>query len=171
MSGYERTDYSQQGPGYGRDRRYSGGRNDAGYGSGIRREETYRSENHLNQKQKQEQEQGLGESNSYYNSNDDFQSSGQNEGRNEGRNDNERHDIYNQGGQDSNYEGGGRQDQYENNHNGEGDDFSSAAKHATQHAGSSADSNIFSSVLSALGQNRQSIATQNVNEQGSFLHS
>lgn len=132
----QRTDYSQQGAGYTRDRRYSGGRNDAAYGSGIRREENYRSEKHLNQ--------GKGEASSSSKSNDSLQSPG---GRNEGQNDNE------------------RPDQQEKNHNGDGDDFSGAAKHANQHAGSSADSNIFSSVLAALGQNRQSLATQNVDEQ------
>jgi hypothetical protein len=46
------------------------------------------------------------------------------------------------------------------------DDLSGAARHASQHAGDSGDSNIFSSVLSALGQNKHSIGNQDIDEQG-----
>jgi len=46
------------------------------------------------------------------------------------------------------------------------EDLSSAASHAEQHAGSSGDPSIFSSVLSALGQNKHTIQQEPVDEQG-----
>lgn len=55
------------------------------------------------------------------------------------------------------------------NNDDDDDDLSGAARHAEQHAGSSGDSSIFSSVLSSLGQNKQHIANQGINEQGSFI--
>lgn len=53
--------------------------------------------------------------------------------------------------------------------NDDDDDLSGAARHAEQHAGSSGDSSIFSSVLSSLGQNKQQYANQGINEQGSSI--
>jgi ABC-type uncharacterized transport system ATPase subunit len=44
--------------------------------------------------------------------------------------------------------------------------LSGAAQHAQQHAGHSGDSSIFSEVASFLGQNKQNIAQQNVDQQG-----
>jgi hypothetical protein len=44
--------------------------------------------------------------------------------------------------------------------------LSGAAQHAQQHAGDSDDSAIFSSVSGRLGQNRQNIGSQQINEQG-----
>jgi hypothetical protein len=55
------------------------------------------------------------------------------------------------------YPGGG-------NYGGD-DDLGGAARHAEQHAGDSGDSSIFSSVLSAIGQNKHGIANQPINEQ------
>lgn len=164
MSNYERNDYSQQGDGYGGDRRYAGGRNDGGYGGGgIRREDNYQSESRLNQEQ--------GEASSYYNSTDNFQSSGRyNEGQDGNRYENERPQRQNLEAPTSRY-GAERQNSYQSQNTDDSDEFSSAARHANQHAGSSADPDIFSSVLSALGQNRHSIANQNVDEQGRFLQS
>lgn len=46
------------------------------------------------------------------------------------------------------------------------DDFSSAAQHAQQHAGDSGDGGMFSSIANHLGQNKQHIASQPINEQG-----
>jgi hypothetical protein len=46
------------------------------------------------------------------------------------------------------------------------DDLSGAAQHAQQHAGNSGDSNMFSNVVSHLGQNKQNIGNQQINEQG-----
>ncbi|PBP19879.1 beta-flanking protein [Diplocarpon rosae] len=85
--------------------------------------------------------------------------------------------------QDGRY-GGGRENDYStqpvndgverrhNNYGGGGcyarpddDDLSGAAQHAERHAGSSGDFSIFSSVLSSLGQNKQSIGNSNLNEQ------
>lgn len=45
------------------------------------------------------------------------------------------------------------------------DEFSGAANQASQHAGSSGDSNIFSSVLSMLGQNKSNIGNEDIDEQ------
>lgn len=154
---------SYEGNNYGGDRRYSGGRSDNRYGGGgIRREDNYQSENSLNQ--------GQGEASSYYNSNDNFQSSGRNDGgQDENRYENERPQKQNLEAPTSRY-GAERKNSYQNeNQNDDGDEFSSAARHANQHAGSSADPDIFSSVLSALGQNRQSIANQDVDEQGTLF--
>lgn len=50
------------------------------------------------------------------------------------------------------------------------DDLRGAAHHAQQHAGDSGDSNIFSNVISHLGQNKQNIGNQQINEQGTFSH-
>jgi len=44
--------------------------------------------------------------------------------------------------------------------------LSGAAHHAQQHAGDSGDSNMFSSVISHLGQNKQNIGNQQIDEQG-----
>lgn len=49
---------------------------------------------------------------------------------------------------------------------GDNDDLNGAAHHAAQHAGSSGDPGVFSNVLSNLGQNKQSIGSQRINEQG-----
>jgi hypothetical protein len=49
---------------------------------------------------------------------------------------------------------------------GDDNDLSGAAHHAQQHAGDSGDSGMFSTVLSHLGQNKQNIANQPINEQG-----
>merc|ERR1712225_73694 len=48
---------------------------------------------------------------------------------------------------------------------GDDDDLTGAAEHAERHAGSSGDSSLFSSILSSLGQNKQSIGNSNLNEQ------
>jgi len=53
--------------------------------------------------------------------------------------------------------------------NEDDDDLQGAARHANQHAGSSGDANMFSNVLSMIGQNKQSIGNQNIDEQGEFL--
>jgi hypothetical protein len=45
------------------------------------------------------------------------------------------------------------------------DDLSGAASHAQEHAGDSGDSSIFSSVINHLGQNKQQIGNQQLNEQ------
>ena len=50
------------------------------------------------------------------------------------------------------------------------DDLSGAAHHAQQHAGDSGDSNMFSNVISHLGQNKQNIGNQQINEQGTLSH-
>lgn len=71
-------------------------------------------------------------------------------------------DRQSQGRQQGGYGGGGGGYSQDNN------DFSSAAQHAQQHAGSAGDSNIFSSVLSHLTQNQGNIANQGVNEQGMY---
>jgi hypothetical protein len=49
---------------------------------------------------------------------------------------------------------------------GDDNDLSGAAHHAQQHAGDSGDSGMFSTVLNHLGQNKQNIANQPINEQG-----
>lgn len=49
---------------------------------------------------------------------------------------------------------------------GDDDDLSGAAHHAQQHAGNSGDSGMFSAALNHLGQNKQNIANQPINEQG-----
>ena len=51
------------------------------------------------------------------------------------------------------------------------DDLSGAARHAQQHAGDSGDSNLFSSVLNHLGQNKQNIGNQQLDEQGKYTTS
>lgn len=53
---------------------------------------------------------------------------------------------------------------------GNDDDLSAAAHHAQQHAGDSGDSNMFSNVANHLGQNKQNIGNQQINEQGLYLH-
>jgi hypothetical protein len=46
--------------------------------------------------------------------------------------------------------------------------MSGAAQHAQQHAGNSGDAGIFGDVASFLGQNKQHIGNQSVNEQGEY---
>lgn len=48
------------------------------------------------------------------------------------------------------------------------DDFSGAAEHATRGAGESADPSLFSTLLGALTQKKQSLASQEVDEDGTF---
>merc|ERR1712230_23908 len=62
-------------------------------------------------------------------------------------------------GRYNNYGGGGGYG------GGDDDDLTGAAEHAERHAGSSGDSSLFSSILSSLGQNKQSIGNSNLNEQ------
>jgi len=47
--------------------------------------------------------------------------------------------------------------------------LSGAAQHASQHAGDSGDDSIFSKVLGHLGQNKQHIGGQQINEQGKLI--
>ena len=44
-----------------------------------------------------------------------------------------------------------------------------AAHHAQEHSGDSGDSNIFSSVLGYLGQNKQNISSSDVDENGKLI--
>jgi len=73
------------------------------------------------------------------------------------------------GGEQGGYPGGGNIPQGGNYGGGGGyggdEDLSGAAHHAQQHAGDSGDSGIFSSVLSALGQNKQNIGNSHLDEQ------
>lgn len=50
----------------------------------------------------------------------------------------------------------------------EDDDFSGAAEHASRHAGDSGDSSLFSTLLGALTQKKQSLADQDVDEDGKW---
>lgn len=50
--------------------------------------------------------------------------------------------------------------------NTDNDDFSAAGRHASQHAGNSGDSNIFSNVLSLLSQRKNDIGNEDIDEQG-----
>lgn len=61
------------------------------------------------------------------------------------------------GGQ--NYGGGGAHGQDE-------DDMSGALQHAQQHGGRQEDEGMFSNILSGLGQNKQQIGGQGINEEG-----
>ena len=49
------------------------------------------------------------------------------------------------------------------------DDLTGAAHHAQQHAGDSGGSDVFSNVVNHLGQNKQNISNQQINEQGLYL--
>lgn len=108
-----------------------------------------------------------------------------NEGQHIGQDSENRYNGYQGGRRQEGGYGGGRENEYSsqpvddggerrhNNYGGGGgyanpddDDLSSAAQHAERHAGASGDSSIFSSVLSALGQNKQHISNSNLNEQG-----
>jgi hypothetical protein len=61
--------------------------------------------------------------------------------------------------QGGNYPGGGGYG------NDDDDDLQGAAKHASEHAGGSGDSNMFSSILSGFMGNKQNIGQQPINEQ------
>jgi hypothetical protein len=54
---------------------------------------------------------------------------------------------------------------------GDDDDLSGAAQHAQQHAGDSGDPSIFSNALGRIGQNKQHIGSQPIDEQGTGYHS
>ncbi|KAH8204964.1 hypothetical protein TruAng_000847 [Truncatella angustata] len=54
-------------------------------------------------------------------------------------------------------------------HGRDDDDFSGAAQHASQHAGNSGDSSLFSSILGSLGQNKGRLAQEDVDEEGTHV--
>lgn len=54
-------------------------------------------------------------------------------------------------------------------HGLEDEDLSPAAEHATRHAGSDADPSLFTTILGALSQKRQSLKDEDVDEEGAYL--
>jgi hypothetical protein len=102
-----------------------------------------------------------------YDDDSNYSGGRQNDSRqNEGR--------YNEGHQGEGRQNQGRENESrpQGNYGGGGgfsqgsEDFSSAAQHAQQHAGSDGDSGMFSDALSFLGQNHGRISNQSVNEHG-----
>jgi len=50
------------------------------------------------------------------------------------------------------------------------DDLRGAAEQASKHAGDSGDRDLFSSIISALGDKKQALASEDVDEQGISAH-
>ena len=56
-------------------------------------------------------------------------------------------------------------------HGGDDDDMNNAAEEASRQAGDSGDTDLFSSVLGAITQNKQQIANQDLDEEGEWPRS
>ncbi len=167
MSGYGRDDNydNQQGGGYGGGRQQQGGYDDqqgGGYGGGRQQQGGYDDQQgggYGGGRQQQQQYGGGGY--------DDQQGSGYGGGGQQGGYNDQQGGGYGEqrhpgGGnipQGGNYGGGG-------GYGGGNDDLTGAAQHAQQHAGGSGDAGIFSEVSSFLGQNKQNIGQQGMNQQG-----
>ncbi|KAH8595258.1 hypothetical protein B0O99DRAFT_572613 [Bisporella sp. PMI_857] len=145
MSGYEREAFDNRDR-QGGDYEGRGGRRDDGYGYEGGNQQSYNTQGRNHR----------GEAQSYYDNQEGYEQDGGYGGR---QNDDRQHEGY-AGGNASyggSYGGGGGY--------GVEEDLSGAAKHAQEHAGSDGDASIFSSVLSAISQNKHHIQQQPVDEQ------